>query len=186
MADLSNDDRFLECLPFILAQECPHPTDWTNPRNFSDDAHDPGGKTFCGIIQREYDQYRKQHMLPTRDVRLLTQEEGYDIYRQTYWMPHCPIMPAGLDLVYFDESVNAGCTEANKVLQRALGISADGLFGPQTVAAVAAIKDVGAVISRFTSCREAVYREMKGFAYFGRGWISRCVAINGDADKMCT
>ena len=85
----------------MLAQECPYPGDWINPKNFSNDAHDPGGKTMCGIIQREYDTYRKMKGLPTQDVRKITQEEGYDIYRNSYWLPHWSIgfMPAATALV---------------------------------------------------------------------------------------
>lgn len=179
------DDRFLDCLPFVLAQECPHPKTWSDRRNFSDDAHDPGGKTFCGIIQREYDVFRKAAGELTRDVREMTQDEGYAIYRQSYWLPHCPALPAGLDMVYFDECVNAGPTEANKVLQVALNIHADGLFGPQTQAAVEAIGDVGAAIAAFTARREAVYRQMRGFPYFGRGWLRRCAEVGADGVKMC-
>src|SRR5215475_9793528 len=83
-------DRFSVCIPLTLAQEAPVPLDWGNQRNFSDDAHDPGGKTQCGITQGEYDLWRKAHGLPQRAVRLLGRPEGYAIYRINYWMPHCP------------------------------------------------------------------------------------------------
>src|SRR5690348_13170891 len=126
-----NDDRFHICLPFTLAQECPRPNDWSNPRNFSNDAHDPGGETMCGIIQREYTAYRKSKGLPSRDVRQLTREEGEEIYESSYWLPGCPKLP-GLDLCYFDEAVNAGPHTATVLLQRTLGVGDDGLWGPLT------------------------------------------------------
>jgi len=122
--------RFKECLPFTLAQECPLPNDWSNPRNLSNDAHDPGGETMCGITQREYAAYRKARGLPVKDVRKITQAEGEDIYDGSYWMPDCPTLPAGLDLCVFDASVNEGPVQANKILKVTLGITADGEWGP--------------------------------------------------------
>src|SRR5882672_2539458 len=105
-------DRFFLCLPFTLAQECPFPKDWTNSKNFSNDAHDPGGETMCGITQREYDRYRKSCDLVCKDVRKLDPTEGMVIYRQGYWNPHCDSLPPGLDLQFFDASVTEGCLEA--------------------------------------------------------------------------
>jgi lysozyme family protein len=177
-------DDFLKCMPFMLVQECPYPGDWTNAKNFSDDAHDPGGKTMCGIIQREYDTYRKQKGLPTQDVRKITEEEGYDIYRHSYWQPHCPSLPAGLDLCLFDANVNEASTEGTKILQVALGIHEDGEWGPKTDAAVKAIDDVHSVIELFTARRKIVYRESKGYQYFGKDWIRRATEIGAQALKM--
>ena len=182
-ADLA---RFHACLPFMLVQECPHPGDWSNLRNFSDDAHDPGGKTMCGITQREYDHYRKTHGLPVRDVRRLTQQEGVDIYDSVYWLPDCPMLPAGLDLCFFDSAVNQGTHEAIRILQVALGVANDGVWGPQTDAAVKSITNVAAVINAFTQRREAVYRGSRGFAYFGTGWLRRAKEIRAAALKMTT
>lgn len=177
-------DRFHICLPYILAQECPHPNDWSNPHNFSDDAHDPGGKTMCGIIQREYDIYRKRNGLPVRDVRQMTQDEGEEIYASSYWLPECPKLPAGLDLSFFDEAVNAGPHTAVKILQRALDINSDGLWGPQTDLAIKGIFNLRRVINGFKVYREAYYRSLSGFKYFGHGWIRRAEEINAAALKM--
>ena len=182
-------DRFSICLPFTLKQECVvytgTPDDWSNPKNFSNDHHDPGGKTQCGIIQREYDLWRKAHGLATQDVRKITQDEGTAIYRISYWQPHGPFLPAGLDLSFFDESVNAGDTEAIKILQVALGIPEDGDWGPQTqAAATLASMDLAAHIERFTSRRIEVYKESKGFQYFGTDWVRRAEQIGAAALQM--
>jgi lysozyme family protein len=178
-------DRFLICLPFTLAQECPLPGDWSNPKNFSNDAHDPGGATMCGIIQREYDVWRKGHSQPTQPVIRIAEDEGYAIYRTCYWQPHCPLLPPGLDLQFFDESVNAGTTEATKILQVVLGLTNDGVWGPQTQAAVVlSVQDTTAKVAAFTDRRETVYREMAGFRYFGDDWIRRSQEIGAAALKM--
>lgn len=177
-------DRFSTCLPFTLAQECPRPDNWSDQRNFSDDKHDPGGKTFCGIIQREYDGWRKAQGLPTRDVREMTQEEGYAIYQSNYWAPECSKLAPGLDMSFFDAAVNMGTTEATKILQFVLGITTDGLWGPETDAKVAAITDVGQLINAFTFRRQSVYRMMRGYQYFGGDWIRRASEIGQESHKM--
>jgi len=177
-------DRFPICLPFTLAQECPLPNDWSNLKNFSNDAHDPGGQTMCGIIQREYDTYRKSKGLPVQSVKLLTQAEGDDIYEHSYWDPYCSLLPVGLDLSFFDASVNEGTHEAIKILQVALRLRDDGTWGPQTGNAVKTIADPGTVIATFTARRQVVYREMPGFKYFGTDWIGRAQEIGAEAAKM--
>lgn len=176
--------RFPICLPYTLAQECPLPDDWSNPKNFSNDAHDPGGKTMCGIIQREYDAYRKRKNEGVQSVRLITRDEGLDIYEDSYWLPYCPQMPAGLDLQFFDSSVNEGTHEAVKILQVALGVTSDGAWGPLTAAAVGAVKNPIVTVQAFTARRSAVYRQMRGFIYFGHGWETRAAEIGAHALKM--
>jgi len=179
-----SDDRFHACLPITLKQECPHPEDWNNPRNFSNDAHDPGGKTMCGIIQREYDIYRKHKGLPARDVRQLTRDEGEEIYDNSYWLPECPKLPPGLDLQFFDEAVNAGPHAATKILQQALEIEADGTWGPSTSLAVRGIFNPTRVVNLYTVKREAYYRSLSGYRYFGKDWIRRAQEIGAEALKM--
>lgn len=173
-------DRFPACLPLTLRQEAPDSTDWGNRKNFSDDPHDPGGATMNGIIQTEYDKWRKAHGLPTQPVRKITQAEGYAIYRQNYWLPHCPTLPPGLDLQFFDCAVNQGVGEATKILQVALGVESDGDFGPQTQAAVQAA-NVHDAIQRFTARRLGVYRETRNFQYFGEDWTRRADQIGAAA-----
>lgn len=176
--------RFLACMPFTLIQECPHPENWSSPSNFSNDPGDPGGKTMCGIIQTEFNQYCRNHGLPLADVRQLTREQGYEIYFNNFWLSHCPSLPVGLDLSFFDEAVNTGPSQAVRVLQVAIGTTNDGAWGPKTMAAVQAIGDVESVISRFTNRRKAVYRMMGGFSLFGTDWIRRATEIGAEATKM--
>lgn len=177
-------DRFLICWPFVLAQECPFPRDWSNVRNFSNDAHDPGGKTMCGIEQREFDHYCIRNHLETRDVRLITKEQGIDIYENCYWLPYAPRLPVGLDLSFFDSAVNESTTEAVKILQHALSIPVDGLWGPITTMAVRQITHVAPVISAFTLRRADVYRITANFKRFGNDWERRTQEIGAESLKM--
>jgi lysozyme family protein len=179
-----SDDRFGACIPHTLAQEAPDTEDWSNHKNFSNDVHDPGGATMCGIIQSEYNAWRTSHGLPVQSVELLSEAEGYAIYRQKYWQPHCATLPAGLDLCYFDSAVNQGTGEATKILQVALGLHSDGVWGPATAAAVAALTDndsVQSAIKAFTARRLAVYKMTRGFQYFGKDWTRRANDIMAEA-----
>lgn len=139
----------------------------------------------CGIIQREYDLWRKGHSLPTQPVELCGPDEGQAIYRVSYWLPHCAGLVAGADLSFFDAAVNMGQTEATRVLQFALGIPVDGIWGPQTTAAVQdEMRRPVTLITNFTSRREHVYEMMPGFAYFGQGWTRRTHEIGQQSLRM--
>jgi lysozyme family protein len=176
-------ERFAACLHFTLMQECPYPSNWGNPRNFSNDVGDPGGKTMDGLIQVEYDRYRAQKGEPRRDVRQCTEDEGDDIYYHKYWLPYCPELPPGLDLSFFDAEVNEG-SHGVEILQHALGISVDGKWGPQTDAAVKGIKNVSAVIRAFTERRTLMYRGFGGFTRFGKDWERRTSEIGAASLQM--
>jgi len=92
------DPDFEKCLPATLAQE----------GGYSNDAHDPGGMTMYGIIQREYDLKRRQWGLPTQWVKKIGADEYRTIYFTDYWLPYCPKLAGGLDLEFFDLDVNGG------------------------------------------------------------------------------
>jgi lysozyme family protein len=155
-------DRFAICLPFTLKQEGGN----------SNDPHDPGGRTHNGIIQREYDKYRKSKGLPLQSDFAMSDAEVSDIYRNEYWLPHCPGLADGLDLSFFDNAVNEGPFRAIVLLQRALVVDDDGILGEQTINAIAGY-DVRALITRYADERASFYHSLLTFQYFGKGWISR-------------
>ena len=175
--------RFLACIPLSLIQECPDPTNWSSPANFSNDVNDPGGATQCGITQETYDQYRLFKGQAMQSVQQSTQAEGYDIYYNDYWLPHCPLLPVGLDLCEFDANVNQGVGEGIRILQVALSVPDDGIWGPITQAAVSNITNVVTVIEKFTSRREAVYQQTRNFNYFGTDWMRRAEEIGAAAER---
>jgi lysozyme family protein len=181
-------DRFPACLPYTLAEECPDPGNWSDPKNFSNDPHDPGGATMCGIIQSEYTDWLRSKGLLSAPVRNITQADGYAIYHDSYWMPRCPTLPAGLDMQVFDSSVNQGAEEATKIMQYVLDVNVDGDWGPLTSAALAKVAAapllVQSAVQDFTARRAAVYRQTKGFQYFGKDWLARTQRIGAAALAM--
>lgn len=102
--------------------------------------HDPN-PTMYGVIQRTYDAYRKKRGLPFRSVRLIEQHELEAIYRG-YWDDaslETVVRIAPLTAItMFDHSINGGPGTAVELLQRAIGATPDGGFGPKTRAALEA------------------------------------------------
>ncbi len=157
--------RFIACMPFILQEE----------GGYSNDPHDSGGMTMHGIIQREYDRYRRSKGLPLQWVKNISVDEQNEIYWTEYWLPHCPLLPVGLDLSFFNIAINAGPGEATRLLQEALALTIDGNWGPKTNAAVVGIEpsDVPHMIQSFATDEENWYRHLSKFKYFGKDWIGR-------------
>lgn len=185
---LGDDPAFERCLPDTLKEEGPDAANLRDLRNYSNDPHDRGGATMDGIIQREYDRWRIKEGLPTRWVKLIDPQEVRTIYRAEYWLPNCPRLPAGLDLCLFDTNVNNGVHAGTLLLQRALGKTADGIFGPETNLACVALKnDANAThlaIAKFYRVRRAYYLSLADARYFGGDWLRRDLHIEEEAFAM--
>jgi len=175
---VGDDPAFDKCLPDTLIEE----------GGYSNDPHDPGGMTMEGIIQREYDRWRRARGLPTQWVRKIADDEMRTIYHDEYWLPDCPKLPAGLNLCVFDTNVNNGIHAGTVLLQRTLGISADGVWGAETDKTVAAIAaaDLQRLIQRFYTLRGRYYQSLRNFQYFGRDWMRRDLDIEKWALKMAS
>lgn len=103
------------------------------------------------------------------------------IYRQGYWdRCRCEDLPYHpLRLVVFDAAVNSGPGQSLKWLQLELGVTADGVIGPKTLAALTPFDKRGldnlamALIER----RLAFLRGLSKWRTFGRGWSNRIAAL---------
>ena len=144
---------------------------------------DPGGRTNLGVTQRVWEQY-VGHPVDEATMRSLTKEMVAPLYRKQYWdVCHCDDLPAGVDYLAFDFSVNAGSFRSIKTIQRALNISADGVIGPVTLKA---IQDANAeeFINNFTAAKEVFYRSLTNFPTFGKGWLNRAAESKKAAEGM--
>jgi len=85
-------------------------------------------------------------------------------------------MPKQLRLMIFDCAVNQGVARAALFLQRACGVSADGVIGAQTLRV---IKDMNPAILIESVARQRLvaYIRHPKWSVFGAGWASRLLDI---------
>lgn len=159
---------FPGALGFVLAHE----------GGFVNDPVDPGGATNFGITQRTYDAWR------WRDVRKITPEEVREIYESRYWEDaKCASIATThprVAVAHFDAAVNCGVWQANKFLQKAVGVVADGKIGPVTMKHLrGALEDE--ILSAMIMHRERFYHEIVSrkppLGKFLKGWLARLTSL---------
>ena len=168
---MATDSNFEQCLKIILGLE----------GGLSNHPNDRGGLTNYGVIQRVYDEFRQKLGFPKRSVAQITMPEVREIYLKNYWGPcKAEEFRWPLDLVSFDGAVNCGPRQQALFLQRALGVLADGIIGPKTLAA-AKTADPVEVSRRILIQRRGFYRRLveedASQGVFLEGWLNRVAKI---------
>ncbi|KNA31057.1 hypothetical protein ADU20_27445 [Burkholderia pseudomallei] len=141
---------------------------------YVNDPTDPGGETKFGISKRTY---------PNLDIANLALGDAKGIYASDYWQAcACDKMPWPQCLFVFDMAVNQGQPIARVFLQRTLGVTADGVIGPVTLAAANRMTDEQ--LALFLTARAMRYMQASNFSVDGRGWFKRLflMAFNHDGD----
>lgn len=133
-----------------------------------------------GITQRFYDALVKKHGYRASSVFDLTSSDIARIYELIWRSSHGPDLPRLVACANFDTNVNMSRPRATRILQRALGITADGLWGPETQYAAVSAKQHEAV-KRMCGWRECEYTELVAFdkrlAPNLSGWLNRVHAL---------
>lgn len=131
---------------------------------YVDHRADPGGATKYGISKRSY---------PQEDIVNLTLDRAKQIYWADFWLKaRCDDIPEAIRFDVFDTAVNSGVGTAVRMVQRACGAQADGILGPQTIAAILAM-DAHRLVKRFNGARLAFMTDLPTWPAFGRGWAKR-------------
>jgi lysozyme family protein len=143
-----------------------------------DDPNDAGGRTSDGIEQREWDAYCDLNKLPRSDIWTVPWSPTKKlIYHTQYWEPYCDQLPGGIDYLFFDTFVNSGLHEAALILQRTLGVTADGQIGLVTMNAAKNVTNLADFTQRFCDDHEHVYNLIiqahPNDAKFLHGWDNR-------------
>lgn len=147
-----------------------------------DDPRDPGGRTNQGVIQRVYSAWRAQKGLPIRDVYLMEPAERDEIYRRNYADKiRFSDLPTGIDLLVLDGAINSGPAQSVKWVQRALGLTADGIMGDVTVNAIVNQPDQHKLIDDICDRRMLFLRNLKPWPIYKNGWTNRVNGIRATA-----
>lgn len=130
--------------------------------------NDPGGETHWGISKRSY---------PHLNIKTLTRAQARTIYRRDFWNRiHGDELYDGLAFQVFDFAVNSGIETAVRYLQRAIGVADDGVWGPVSAKAAAAMTESD-VIMHLNAERLDFMTRLKNWPNASRGW-SRRIAAN--------
>lgn len=149
---------------------------------------DPGGATKYGVSLR----FLREQGLDTgdvdrdgdideEDVRALTPALAARVLRRNFWdvFPLDNVQPLCAMVVY-DTAVNMGVSYAKKMAQQALGLQADGRWGPLTWAALKSCDD-RKTAAAMCHIRRARYCELArnnpALAPFLNGWLRRADAL---------
>jgi lysozyme family protein len=151
--------------------------------NFVNHKNDPGGMTNLGVTRNVWRDWVKRDV-DEAEMRALTPEMVGPLYKANYWDAcHCSDLPRGVDYAVFDSAVNMGSGRAAKLLQAALGVTADGAIGRATIAA-ATSADPAELLEAFSLGKEAFYQSLPTFATFGKGWLNRVAHVQDAAEGM--
>ena len=125
-----------------------------NEGGYANDPNDAGGETYKGISRKNHptwagwisiDQIKKAHPRGFKTILEHTpelQDKVKDFYKRRFWDELCLDTCGNQELANqaFDMAVNAGVKAGVKILQKVLGIPADGILGNVTKKAIAKIK----------------------------------------------
>lgn len=165
--------NFQACLAVVLQSE----------GGFTDTLQDGSIATNLGVTLHTWSGWIG-HAATIAEIEALTPADVAPLYQADYFnASHCPELPTGVDLMVFDAAVNSGIGRAIRTLQEALGVTADGLFGPVTIEA-AKTADAASVVQKMAVAREAFYRSLPTFGRFGNGWLARVNRTEAAALEM--
>lgn len=151
---------------------------------YSCDPLDPGGETLFGIARKKHpewsgwarvDEIKKHysgHALATTlkaDEQLL--EAAKPFFHDMFW-EYDGIESQGVANKVYDLGVNCGTLHAVKFLQSAVGVEADGKFGPHTLLATNSANSA-LVLDKIRILATDYYTSLPGFAHDGHGWLRR-------------
>lgn len=123
---------------------------------------------------------------PGLEIATLTLDDARVIYRRDYWeRVRGDDLPPPLALLVFDAAVNNGVARAARWLQQAVGVTADGMIGPATLARVQGHAGPStALMAEFQAQRLAFMAALPTWRVFGLGWARRLCRLPYDAIGM--
>jgi lysozyme family protein len=168
-------DNFEESLAHVLKHE----------GGYVDHPKDPGGATNLGCTKKVWEEW-VGHEVTKDDIKALTIADVSPLYKERYW-DKCrgDDLPRGVDFAVFDLAINSGVGRASKLLQRSVGVAADGAIGPATLAAVANANP-RELATKICELRLAFLQALPTWETFGKGWGRRVKETEKTAFNMAS
>ena len=143
---------------------------------YVDRPEDSGGPTNMGITLGTFSDWHGKQM-SAEALKAMTKAQAKHIYRVRYWQPMLlDYIDEPLATVLFDQGVNRGVVRVTKELQTLVGVKADGVMGPQTLAALATKSKRRAAYLITTNAQHYYVDLVKAKSsqlIFLSGWINR-------------
>ena len=151
-----SDDYFSDIIKGVFVSE----------GGYVNDPDDLGGETRYGISKRAF---------PNEDIKHLSKERATELYRQLWEKKgYDKLENKAVAAQMFDMGINAGDSRAIKMAQRLLGVKADGVMGPVTLAA---LNDAGdEFVDAYKGARADYYRRISKYRNnkkYLNGWLKR-------------
>lgn len=144
---------------------------------------DPGGRTNLGITQAVWENW-VDRPVTEEEMKSLTKDMVKPLYKDLYWeRVKGDKLPSGVDYCVFDAAVNSGVRRASQWLQTALGVTADGSIGPQTLA-IASVTSPATIITNYSAQRLKFLQGLSTWPTFGKGWERRVNEVKAAALSM--
>lgn len=166
--------------PFILY--------WEGGDKYSEMSADKGGPTKYGITLATWKKvgYDKNgdKKITKEDVKLLTKADFNMVFQRTFWakLMADDILDQSVANIVVDFAYNSGVSRAAKHLQTIVGVTADGVVGSKTIAAVNNYKGGGKTL--FNALKADRIRYLKNVVAgnasqkkFLIGWLNRVNSI---------
>lgn len=150
---------------------------------YSNHSSDPGGRTNLGVTQEVWEDWTDR-AVNEAEMKALTPEKVKPLYKELYWdRVKGDQLPAGVDYCVFDAAVNSGVRRASQWLQTAVGVTADGAIGPQTLATVSVTLPSTTIIN-YSAQRLKFLQGLSTWPTFGKGWERRVAEVKQTALAM--
>lgn len=166
-------DNFEQCLALVLKHE----------GGFSNNPKDPGGMTNLGVTKKVWEKW-VGHPVDEAAIRGLGPADVEPLYKEFFWDKiKANDLPLGVDYACFDFAVNSGVPRAIKTLQKAVGVNADGVIGPATLAAIES-QNPRDLATEICEIRLNFLQSLPTWGIFEKGWSRRVAEVEKVAFEM--
>lgn len=133
--------------------------------------------TRAGITEATDDRLERAYRIVEKPVLARDDAEIEMAYRILWLESQSAWLPDEAAIAHFDAVINCGQTQAVRFLQRALGLTADGVLGPKTIAAMQGAGEGRNLAVKLTGLRVRFYRDLVAAkpdkARWLNGWLNR-------------